>query len=185
MVAIAVDLPLQAHCQPVRGNLSAIINRRGTSMNPWLQFFADPLRKKAVFCLVVLGVLPQLSTFNKFPLSQALLGVVLTVLQAFYLVWLIHLLRGEEKQHKNKPQWVTSIGLWGYVWRVLVIYWASASVMVLGVLLLGMRPPPGNLPLLWIVSMNVGLMSAMPLVCWLLFSRDRKGQLLWLVSSVR
>ncbi len=159
-------------------------------MKSLLAFAADPVRKKAIFALVLLGWLTMASTFNKFPLSQSLIAAVLTVVHSFYVVWLIFVLRGEESRHKTNPLVVTSIGVWGYIWRAFVTTWLSSLLMVLvlglEIWLFGVKPPrTGALPLEWMLSMNVVIIAVMPVTCWLLFSRDRKGQLLWLTSAIR
>jgi len=154
-------------------------------MSEWKRLVSDPSRKKAIFFLTFLMLFSLVSKNDKVPVEQLVLETLFGFLDTFLAVFLICVIRGEEKTHRKNPLLVTNIGAWGYIWRAYVIIIGSSMLAVgLLVLLFSYQFPPGPFGLSHVV-LWVSSTFFMPVACWVFFSKSRMSQFRWLVSTAR
>lgn len=155
------------------------------NMSEWKRLVSDPSRKKAIFFLMLLVGVSLVSKAGEVAVAQLMLEMLFGFFYSFLAVFLICVIRGEEKAHKKNPLLMIKMGAWSYIWRAYVIILGS-SMLALGllVLLFSYQFPLGPFGLshvvLWVFST-----FCMPVVCWLFFSKSRMSQLHWLLSTAR
>lgn len=154
-------------------------------MSEWKRLVSDPSRKKAIVFLMLLVVVSLISKVNEVAVAQLILEMLFGFFYNLLAVFLICVIRGEEKAHKKNPMLMVNMGAWSYIWRAYVIIIGS-SMLALGllVLLFSYQFPLGPFGLshvvLWVFST-----FCMPVVCWLFFSKNRMSQFRWLISTAR
>jgi len=144
----------------------------------------DPVRARTVALLIGISLLfLWLRPGEGLEPGRWWVDAMFCIVIPFRAVQSIYLVRGD--QAKITADITVNIGVWGYCWRVVVLY--LLTVLVCGVIMLSLRAVPDRPE----ASLRYGLIGgalllvALPAVCWALFSRDRRGQFDWFVSLWR
>jgi hypothetical protein len=153
-------------------------------MHNIITVFNERSRKIALLILLSLYIMNLIAdiAYGKLGMNFLAIGTwsVFNVIFAVTCIVLIYYLRGPIKNITAK----TEIGIWGYIWRSFVIYYCSLIFSLITLkLLFGIKFSKSELS--HIVYVSFASLSASPLFCWLFFSKDRKGQLIWCVALVR
>ncbi|MFQ3247638.1 MAG: hypothetical protein ACI9SP_004297 [Arenicella sp.] len=122
--------------------------------------------------------------FFEFSFSQRLLGFFLRVVEIVFILFLIRHIRGNEfkiKVDSNRPE---KLSIWSYFWRAAVVHGiATLSFAIARLLFVGVQVEIPSVPEAVLIAVLISLLSIF--YVWLMFSKDRRGQLVWLMQLVR
>lgn len=144
-----------------------------------------PVRIKSIIVLFIIFTLSSFSNIEKTGLIVAILGFLFSLIYGPILIYLIVCIRGTEKKFKANNTHITGeLGVWGFTWRTLIIGFLSATISTLTFkVLFGVWSSPQNIPLY--ISVSTLMVFFMPIITWLIFSPDRKGQFVLALRRVR
>ncbi|MET1080493.1 MAG: hypothetical protein ABWY06_20985 [Pseudomonas sp.] len=148
------------------------------------QLLSDPLRKKAFIGLIAFSLLNTVLTYNPNTLDVTLIYLLLCPAFNAFAIYLILTLRGEEKLHRLKPQLVTSIGVWGYLWRSYIIIGTATLMAFLSLYWVFGFHSAGSSGTQYL-ALSMLALFCMPITCWLFFSIARQAQLAQLLTLFR
>jgi hypothetical protein len=159
-------------------------NVKSKSMQKIITIFNERSRKIAFLILISLYLLDLGADIAYGKLGMTFLPISIwsafDLLFAVICIVLIYYIRGPQNNYKND----TEIGIWGYVWISFIIYYGSLIILLITLkLLFGEKFSKAELS--HIVYVSCISLTVSPLIFWLFFSKDRKGQLMWCISLVR
>jgi|GEM_PF-3560426 len=155
--------------------------------NSWRWFDLDLTRKQAIGVLIILWwvfcLIGTQDDANPLPLDLAIANALFAFPVTFWSVQLIHAVRGDKD--RLSAEIIVGIGVWGYVWRFYLLL--VLATLICAVILAWTRLAPGEVgpSLTYFIASNLLILLMMSLLCWLLFSRNRKAQLYRLLSIRR
>ncbi len=145
----------------------------------------DLTQKKAWAILAFITVISQFLPYGptldlSFKIVNSILGMIIYA----WLIFLISNIRGKNVDKKETSLLAKELSVWGYIWRTFIVQLVAVFIfMTLWLIIAGTAVPLASIPYAFISS-SAGLVLAVP-VTWAFFSKDRKQQLLWLLSFGR
>jgi len=109
--------------------------------------------------------------------ATASIMLSIALFNPLYLVWLIRALHGPKLVPSDEPPFILPTSAWGFIWRCYIVYFVQLgiSAMILQALPVGKITEALPWELFFLISS--------PIATWLLFSRDRKGQLSYILAA--
>jgi len=142
--------------------------------------------KAALILILALGLL-NVYNFSKEPIAYSIFHYILSAVSlfvyVFFSIYCIYSMRGLEKTSRKPPYAKSSIGIWGICWRAFILN--TLSVIGAGLVLLPINGSFEIDSLSWWAVLFIATLVITPIFCWLIFSKDRKGQLTWCFSIFR
>lgn len=143
----------------------------------------DPFMKKSWLILVISGVMISvLPSTTSYSVAFLLISSVWLAIYVAFVIFSLNQLATEDGLLKTKKP----ITIWGYIWRSIIVYWASFMLaMIPALMIIGAQPhpPSPSIPAFLFISAFQALFSIV--VIWIFFSKDRKSQIRWLLSLGR
>jgi hypothetical protein len=139
----------------------------------------DTKMKKSWLILATLFIALYINALEEFTavgIATQSIGVSLAGCYPGWAIFLIRSIRGNEKQSLKPPYKITELGVWGYVWRALVVIYLGMFPLAIGTAMIsGGKLPEASIQS-YILSIPLMLLISV-ILSWLLFSGDRIGQL--------
>ncbi len=139
--------------------------------------------KKAAFIIIIIELVSvALSNpdFMNYTLANNIIGAIVTIAWIFYLVYFVNFLRTHLVDNSLS---VKTIGTWGYVWRALLIRWASFFITIIALALfktLSSNLPPAPSVQFTMFFSFLSFLTSLALG-FIFFSKNRIEQLKWLM----
>lgn len=151
-------------------------------------FKDEPETSKALIVLSLIG----LSIFidysaNGYTATTIMVSYLASLINFVFSIFCIRYIRGNKKALRKTPHIESSLTTWNYVWRGYLLFMFSLVCAGLAGLA-GLVFVPGGHDVgsaVYVFWFSIVPLFFMPVVCWVLFSSDRKGQLRWVLSSFR
>lgn len=113
--------------------------------------------------------------------ALSLRNIVVAVVIAGYGCVLLRYFRGDRVTLRKSPSTQVPMGVWGYVWRFLVVYYITRSILAMGfVIFVHYAVNTVPMPLIWLMYFTL-----LPLMTWALFGKDRMYKLQQIVMAMR
>lgn len=136
----------------------------------------DSAMKKSIFyvsfVMIVMSFLGRFSNPQLYPLPILTFAIVAEFILSIALIFSIKIVREDS----------SSLGVWSYLWRALLLRQLTVFFSVVAAMLFSYKPPLPSLSFTVFLDF-VSLLFA-PGSAWLCFSKNRRGQFAWLVNSL-
>lgn len=111
--------------------------------------------------------------------------VCICVVLPVALIFTIRAVRGANADWKNHDADAKKLSTWGYMWRALVGYFSQVPVLLLLQAFLPFKLDGSRLTAFQLAAWCIPSMVVAVIGTWMIFSRDRRGQFAYIVSSAR
>jgi hypothetical protein len=101
------------------------------------------------------------------------------------LIALVRAFRGPNRDWRNVAENATPLSAWGYFWRAYVAFLCQGPVLFLVSLVVPLNLHIDRFSAAEMAMWEVPFVLASVLVTWVLFSRDRKGQVAVVITTLR
>lgn len=130
-------------------------------------------------CLLILEWLQPTELFD-----AKVVSIVISVVEPGILVYLIRFVRHWRSAISAEAE-ATELSTWSYFWRGVVLFFFKVPILSLLNNFVPMKLVANEITAIELVLWEAPLAFGSALGAWLLFSKDRRGQLQLLVASIR
>lgn len=114
-----------------------------------------------------------------------LILVAMCIFNPGLLIALVRAFRGPNRDWRNMAENATPLPAWGYFWRAYVAFLCHGAVLFLVSLVVPLNLHIDPFSAAEMAMWEVRFVLASVLVTWALFSRDRKGQVALVITTLR
>lgn len=141
-----------------------------------------------IFCAIelVLGGLSFLEV-SKYGTLNIVLGMASNVVAVVFVIYFLRLMRAGNVASKIDGIVVKDIGVWGYLWRAIVVKYFSffSSIILITIFTMTTSYSLPEQSLIYTAVYSLLMFPVYVFSAWLFFSSDRKGQFQWVLTLFR
>lgn len=140
----------------------------------------------AIF-LILMAVSATINTTQAepaFTLVEDIFSFVSSAVCAGFVFYCLVNMHGGIKRSRKAPYHEMSIGIWGYFWRGFLIFYLSFACILFIAFIFNLKNAKVEFFVLFITTSILNFLF-IPLITWIFFSKDRKGQINWVLSFLR
>ena len=111
--------------------------------------------------------------------------LIVAITLPIFVIYCLAAMRGKKIYLKTREPAESALGIWGYIWRSLIIQYVAAVLAAIFLNLSGLSYIGIASPVVFTIVSGLLNLPFVVMVVWLLFSRRKREQLNWIVSLIR
>lgn len=141
-----------------------------------------------IFCAIefVFGGLSFLEV-GKYGALNIVVGMAFNVVAVVFVIYFVRLVRAGTAASKSNELVVKNIGVWGYLWRAIVVKYFSffSSIILITIFTMTTSYSLPEQSLIYTAVYSLLMFPVYVFSAWLFFSSDRRWQFQWVLTLFR